>query len=232
MSAVSVQLASTDAPSNREGRHNRLLSPSLHRLYAIRSGLLRLIVRRLVLRLEGGEMYSLTIRRIFERYHGVKVGLYSWGAAFKPYAFPAGTTIGRYCSLMETTRAFNANHPMNLRSTHSLFYNAKLGLAKTDLIERPPLNVGNDVWIGHNAIILPSVRSIGDGAVIGAGCVVHRDVPPYAVVVGHPAVVVRRRFDEATIQELLASKWWDRTLDELKGRLEEFQTTLDGQPVR
>ncbi len=68
--------------------------------------------------------------------------------------------------------------------------------------------VGNDVWIGYDATILPAV-SIGDGAIIGAKAVVTKDVPPYAVVGGNPAKILYRRFDEKTISELLEIGWWD-----------------------
>jgi virginiamycin A acetyltransferase len=68
--------------------------------------------------------------------------------------------------------------------------------------------VGNDVWIGMEAVILPGSR-IGDGAIVGARAVVSGTVPPYSVVVGNPARVVRLRFDEKTISRLLAIGWWD-----------------------
>jgi virginiamycin A acetyltransferase len=65
------------------------------------------------------------------------------------------------------------------------------------------------VWIGYNAIILPSVSKIGDGAVVGAGAVVAKDVPPYAIVAGVPAKVIKYRFDQVTISNLLETQWWD-----------------------
>jgi acetyltransferase-like isoleucine patch superfamily enzyme len=78
-----------------------------------------------------------------------------------------------------------------------------------------PVSVGSDVWIARNAIILPGV-TVGDGAVIGAGAVVTRDVPPYAVVAGSPAKPIRYRFDGETIGRLLSIKWWDLPDDELR----------------
>ena len=68
--------------------------------------------------------------------------------------------------------------------------------------------MGNDVWIGMEAMIMSGV-TIGDGAVIGARAVVTKDVPPYTVVVGSPAVAIKKRFDDETIERLLAIKWWD-----------------------
>jgi virginiamycin A acetyltransferase len=68
--------------------------------------------------------------------------------------------------------------------------------------------VGNDVWIGYEAVIMPGVR-IGDGAIVAAESVVTRDVPPYGVVAGNPARLVRTRFDETDVDRLLRAAWWD-----------------------
>ena len=78
------------------------------------------------------------------------------------------------------------------------------------------VTIGSDVWSGHNANIMPGV-SVGDGAVIAAGAVVTRDVPPYAVVAGVPATIKRYRFDEKTIARLLSVRWWELELSELSG---------------
>jgi len=95
------------------------------------------------------------------------------------------------------------------------------------------LLVGNDVFIGHNAIVLPTAKEIGDGAFVGAGSVVKSPVPPYAVVMGNPARVVRYRFSEPTIKELCESRWWTKSLGELRGSFGEFQVPLEGDgPVR
>jgi acetyltransferase-like isoleucine patch superfamily enzyme len=85
----------------------------------------------------------------------------------------------------------------------------------------PDTIVGNDVWIGADAAILPGVR-IGDGAVIGAHAVVARDVRPYAIVVGNPAHEVRRRFDDAMVDHLLRTAWWDWPDDVIEERLHEL----------
>lgn len=214
-----------------EGRES-ILGPLWYKLYGVAGKGVRAVIRRFVLRLEGGELYSRTIRRIFRDYHGVDVGLYTAGAPFIVHALPQGTCVGRFSSVFWTVRGFVANHPMNLRSTHALFYNPALRLVETDVISRGTLAIGNDVWIGHNAIILPSVRTIGDGAVIGAGSVVHDNVPPYAVVVGHPARVVRFRFSRERIAALLEERWWEQPLAQLAKRLTEFREPLEGDEVR
>ena len=74
--------------------------------------------------------------------------------------------------------------------------------------------IGNDVWIGYGAMFMPGVR-VGDGAIIAAGALVARDVAPYAVVGGNPAKLLRSRFDEATISELLRLRWWDWPIERI-----------------
>jgi acetyltransferase-like isoleucine patch superfamily enzyme len=121
---------------------------------------------------------------------------------------------------------------MELKSTHAFFFNPALGVCKEDLVAYTPLEIGNDVWIGHGAIIHPHVRRIGDGAVIGAGAVVNKDVPPYAVVTGNPSRIVRYRFSKKVIEELLASRWWEKSIGELKPHLQEFQRALSDPAER
>src|ERR1035438_4488724 len=126
-----------------EGRSS-MLGSILFSVYALEFNAVRRAVFWLVLKLEGGQMYSLTARRLMQCYHGVRVGLYTIGAPFVPGAFQPGTTIGRFCSIYQTVRGFNANHPMNLKSTHAVFYNPALGLVGKDLIERPPVAIRSE----------------------------------------------------------------------------------------
>jgi virginiamycin A acetyltransferase len=198
----------------------------LVRLYAARR--LRGLVLRAARRLEGGEFRSSTLREIFAKYWGVEVGLYTHGGCFEPWMVDPNTKIGRYCSIAHGVRIVNHNHPLSFKGTSGLFFNPAWGLCDRWLVDQQSLEVGNDVWIGANAVILPEVNSIGDGAVIGAGAVVNRDVPPYAVVLGNPARVVKFRFPEDVIARLLKEKWWEKDLDELAERIGEFQTPLDG----
>lgn len=190
-----------------------MLNRFLYRTYKVSA--LRKRVVSLILRLENGQLYSQTLRQIFRDYHGVDIGLYTHGGCFEPWAMDRHTTIGRYCSIAFGVRTMNRNHPLEFKSTHALFFNPVLGHCKQDNLEYVPLSVGNDVWIGANALILPHTRVIGDGAVIAAGAVVNKDVPPYAVVVGNPARVVRFRFSKEVIERLLASRWWDKPIEQL-----------------
>jgi acetyltransferase-like isoleucine patch superfamily enzyme len=86
---------------------------------------------------------------------------------------------------------------------------------------KEPVVIGNDVWIGTGAIILRGL-SVGDGAVIGAGAVVTKDVPPYAIVAGNPARVIKYRFEEAVIKRIQASKWWEMSDGEIRDRYGEL----------
>jgi virginiamycin A acetyltransferase len=215
--------------SIKEGKESRFWGPVMFYLYGLftRASIRRLIIK-IVLKLERNEIYSQTLRLIFSKYHDIQVGMYSGRGCFVHGNFKPGTRIGRYTAIYRTVIAFNANHPMNTKSTHALFYNPGFKYAEEDLLTRTQLNIGNDVWIGHNAIILSGVSSIGDGAIIGAGTVVYQDVPPYAVVVGNPGRIVRYRFSQELIQKLLEEKWWNKSFDELLPEIKSFQIPLDG----
>lgn len=124
-------------------------------------------------------------------------------------------TIGKFCSIACGAKFLftSANHTKRSLSTYPfpIFYE-EWGLDPKNVADawdnRGGITIGNDVWIGYEAVILSGV-TVGDGAVIGARAVVTRDVPPYAVVGGVPARVIRSRFDEAAVQTLLRLRWWD-----------------------
>jgi acetyltransferase-like isoleucine patch superfamily enzyme len=132
-----------------------------------------------------------------------------------------GARIGRFSAVGPTAQIGLPGHPVSTNvSMHPAFYQHRPGwnydLLDADLHDDlQPTIVGNDVWIGAGALVLDGV-SIGDGAVVGAGAVVTKDVPPYAVVAGSPARVLRHRFDEETVEWLLALRWWDRPEDWLR----------------
>ena len=116
---------------------------------------------------------------------------------------------------------------MNFKSMHPYFYNPICGHVEKELIHRGELVVGNDVWVGTNAIILPGVRRIGDGAVIAAGAVVTKDVPDYAMVAGNPAEIKKYRFSDKTIEKIKAEQWWNKTIEEVKVNLGDFVQPLE-----
>ena len=86
--------------------------------------------------------------------------------------------------------------------------------ATADLPLKGDTVIENDVWIGQNSTILPGVH-IGDGAIIGANSIVGSNVEPYTIVVGNPAGVLRKRFDDELIELLLRFRWWDKSIDEI-----------------
>lgn len=176
---------------------------------------------RFVAKKEGGEYWSKTIRSLFKKYHGVTVGLGSYGC-FEPILFPPGTTIGNYCSFAHGVVILNANHPMDFVSMHPLFYNPKLGFVSEGQVERTALEIGHDVWIGYRATILSSCKSIGTGAVIGAGAVVTRDVAPYEVVAGVPAKQIKFRFEPTVQKKIIESQWFDKDPKELSENIKTY----------
>ena len=204
------------------------LTEILYHLYSFDNKFIRKFVLKYTAKIENGEPYSPTLRKIFSNHHNIKIGMYSYGGCFIRGQIPSGTEIGRYCSFAGKIYIFNGNHPFERKSMHPFFYNPVLGYVEKDMIPRTKLVIGNDVWIGHNAIILPSVSNIGDGAVIGAGSVVTKDVPPFAVVAGNPAKIILYRFSEEKIREIMKSPWWGKDINELKNEFDSFLLPLEG----
>lgn len=149
--------------------------------------------------------------RLRAHYHalGVEVGLYSYGC-FDIARFPSGVKVGRYCSIADTARVFLRNHGVGFMGMTAMLYRPEFGVVDRDPIPFGTLSIGDDVWIGHNATILPGVGSIGRGAVIAAGAIVTHPVPAYAIVAGNPARVVRKRFSDTVIDAIEESRWWER----------------------
>ena len=127
--------------------------------------------------------------------------------------------IGKFCQIASGVEFVmnGANHQMNAVSTFPFYTLEGWDMEppkKSDLPLKGDTVIGNDVWIGQNAVVLPGVQ-IGDGAIIGAYSVVGSNVAPYTIVVGNPAKVLRRRFDDEMIELLLQFKWWDRSIEEI-----------------
>lgn len=126
-----------------------------------------------------------------------------------------GSKIGRYCSIGYNVQIGPPEHPSSFYSTSPSAYRFHKikGLCTwpQDDILNPP-RIGNDVWIGSNAVILQG-NNIGDGAIIAAGAVVTKDVPPYSVYGGVPAKKIKDRFNVELIQKLLDSQWWNHDIE-------------------
>lgn len=202
--------------NRHEANSSSYVSDAIVQLYRLRC--LRRLCLSVCLHLEGGRFFSATLRRILEQHHGVSVGRYSYGPCLVPGALPPGTVIGSYCSIADGLSVHRRNHPPATLTQHPFFYNSELGLLNADTIgrvEENPLVIGNDVWIGDRVTVLPSCHTIANGAVVGAGSIVTRNVAPFTIVVGNPARPIRRRYPDAIIAELQRSEWWNLSLPEL-----------------
>jgi acetyltransferase-like isoleucine patch superfamily enzyme len=145
------------------------------------------------------------------------------------YSRISNVEVGKFCSIGSGVHIGLGMHPVRgFVSTSPVFYSPEnpgcpLSVQKFKVFSdgAPRTVIGNDVWIGTNAII-PGGINIGTGAVVAAGAVVVKDVPPYAVVGGNPAQIIRYRFSEDRIKFLLESQWWNWPLKELFRCVDDF----------
>lgn len=143
---------------------------------------------------------------------------------------PINTIVGRYCSIATGLHRMGGNHPIErFTSSNITVYNSILAhrqFISDEAIEplptapnpypnNSPIIIGNDVWIGENVTFSSLGITVGDGAVIAAGAVVTKDVPPYAIVGGVPAKVIRYRFSPQIINKLIDLKWWNYVISDI-----------------
>lgn len=137
--------------------------------------------------------------------------------------------IGKFCSIACGAKFLftSANHALRSLSTYPfpIFFD-EWELDAKDIRSawdnKGDIILGNDVWVGYEAVILSGV-TIGDGAIIGTRAVVTKDVPPYTIVGGVPAKPLRRRFDDKTVERLLALRWWDWEEEKIKHHIAAIQ---------
>ncbi|MBU3093591.1 CatB-related O-acetyltransferase [Clostridium sp. CF011] len=149
------------------------------------------------------------------------------------YQYPVNNDkliIGKFCSIACKAKFLmtSGNHTMKSLSTYTfpIFYE-KWGLAVSHITDawdnKGDIVIGNDVWIGYDAIIMSGVK-IGDGAIIGTRAIVTNDVPPYTIVGGIPAKVIKKRFSEDIILKLLKIKWWDWPDEKIQANIQYIQS--------
>ena len=147
---------------------------------------------------------------------GVQIGCYSY---IEPYSFVHSCKIGKFCSIGRNVQIGGFQHDYTKLTTNPYLYRDILKVEYDDN-NTAEIIIGNDVWVGSNAIILKG--KIGDGAVIGAGSVITHDIAPYSIVVGNPSRIIGYRFDNDSIQDYLKLQWWNWSKDVIKERQSIF----------
>lgn len=135
--------------------------------------------------------------------------------------------IGRFCSIAADVKVARGTHPIGApyATTSPMFFSLRKQtgstFAKKQLFDEihNPITIGNDCWIGQGSFLVGGI-SIGDGAVVLAGAVVTKDVPPYAIVGGVPAQIIKYRYNEETIRFLIEKEWWNMPIEWLKNNSE------------
>lgn len=156
--------------------------------------------------------------------NNVKVGKYS---RIGVNCQVTSATIGNFTAIGKDTVITVGQHPTNYLTSHSIFY--KKGnwgwhddwIAPIDFREKGEVHIGNDVWIGRQCIIMDGV-TIGDGAIVATGAVVTKDVPPFAIVGGVPAKVIKFKYPQEVIDRLEEIKWWNLPDEEITKRIDLF----------
>ncbi len=147
---------------------------------------------------------------MYQECFNISIGVASYGCFTSDLNFGSPIIIGNYCSFAKNVHFIPGNHPIRDVSTHPFFHRAEFGyVEERKPAKSEPTIVGHDVWIGRDTIVLPKCKSIGNGAIIGAGTVVTRNVEPYTIVAGNPARILNERFSPEMIERIEESKWYD-----------------------
>lgn len=152
-----------------------------------------------------------------------EIGKYS---SIGRYSKIENVKMGKFCSIAWDITIGAPSHPFHHISSHAITYRHTYGFVNETRLERKTTEIGNDVWIGCNSVIVEGVK-VGDGAIIGAGAVVTKDVPPYAIVVGVPAKVIKYRFTKEIVEKLLSMSWWSYDEEFLKENINYFVTEVN-----
>lgn len=140
--------------------------------------------------------------------------------------------IGKFCCLSWNTSITGNEHDYSHLSSHPFTRLSSFGfVGSNEPLDKKHIQIGNDVWIGANTCILSGVK-IGDGAIVGGGGVVTKDVPPYAIAVGNPTKIIKYRFSSEQIEVLLRIRWWDFPEEVIKKNITLFKKKLDDEVIR
>lgn len=154
-----------------------------------------------------------------------------WGPDIQILGRQRGISIGAFCSIARHTAMYETFHNPQRTTTYFVEKNLLRGRPGPDAeISAGPVKIGNDVWIGAASQIMSGV-TIGDGAIVGAGAIVTRNVPPYTVVGGNPARIIRYRFPDDVIAHLLDLEWWNWPEERLSAEI-DFLTEIHQDPSR
>lgn len=157
----------------------------------------------------------------------VEIGRYTslWGPNIYVGAIINEIKIGAFCSVARNVSIQETYHRNDRLSTYHILKNIFNEDIREELVSKGNIVIGNDVWLGANSIILSGI-TIGHGSIVAAGAVVNKDVPPFAIVAGNPARVVKYRFTDEIIVRLLDLKWWDWDINKIKMSKHIFRGTL------
>lgn len=160
----------------------------------------------------------------------ISLGAYSYCAS---HCIMQNVDIGKFSNIAAMVRLGPTAHPLDRPTLHHFTYRrVAYGFADADdeaffaARAARTLNLGHDTWIGHGAIVMPGL-TIGNGAIIGAGSVVTKNVEPWTIVAGNPARVIRRRFTPEVAEAMERIRWWDWSHDQLRERMADFEGSIN-----
>lgn len=173
----------------------------------------------------------------FSKIYRTKIGRYSYVGR---YSFITNADIGSFCSIAGGVNIGGTGHPIEWVSSSSVFHKwknvLKKNFAKHEYDIFKTTKIGNDVWIATNAMVKAGVK-IADGAVVGMGAVVTKNIGPYEVWAGNPARLIKKRFDDKTIDALLKVQWWNMKDEEIEyyakyfNEPEKFLTAMEEKKI-
>lgn len=172
------------------------------------------------------------LKRVLSKFKKMpyKIGTGTYGInplLIKSFRHDDNLIVGKYCSIAgNVTFILSGEHNYKHVSTYPFFDQNNHSNTYRDTFTKGTVVIGNDVWIGYGTTILSGV-TVGDGAVIGAGSIITKDIPPYAIVAGNPFKVLKYRFTDQEINELLSIRWWEWDESLIQKRKNDFYLPIE-----